>query len=82
MSGSEENIDCSNYHIRGRWADESWIFVLLDGGIYIYIYIYMAAYPNPSLSRLYRRGRPDHHEGPLIDQARPHTRGGPIPINL
>jgi hypothetical protein len=35
MSGSEGNIDGSDYHVRNRCATESWMLVLFDGGIYI-----------------------------------------------
>jgi hypothetical protein len=35
MSGSEEKIDGSDYHVGERCAAESWMLVLLDGGTYI-----------------------------------------------
>jgi hypothetical protein len=35
VSGSEEKIDGSDYHVRERCATESKILVLLDGGTYI-----------------------------------------------
>jgi hypothetical protein len=35
MSGSEEKIDGSDYHVGERCAAEGWMLVLLDGGTYI-----------------------------------------------
>jgi hypothetical protein len=40
------------------------------------------SHPNPSPSRLCRRGRSDHHGGPLMGRARPHKGGGPGPMYL
>jgi hypothetical protein len=34
MSGSEEKIDGSDYHIRERCVAECWMLVLLDGCTY------------------------------------------------